>query len=222
MSQPSTFTKPPAYRLDANQASTTRGLPNAAAVPSGPGLSADVSAALLTLQLQHADVAAVANANRLLAARFLANALNDERNACLLRHRLQSTLVSLPDVGQPPSLIPCCLSQAALHPDTSTLPSLSPTSSTSSADRLSESQPCTRCTTAMLSHGELSIVIAHLFHYSQSFFILSASAVASIDNVASSSGSPPASAALQRRHFLTGLREVAVRVFGRCAHTRSP
>jgi hypothetical protein len=139
--------------------SITRGLPTAAAIPSGPGLSADVSAALLTLQLQHADRAAIANANRLLAARFLANALNDERNACILRHRLQSTLVSPLDVGQPPRLTHHYSSKATFPQETSTLPSPCSTNSISSASRTQESQPCARCTASMSNYGRSCIVL---------------------------------------------------------------
>jgi hypothetical protein len=86
MSEQHLIALPPAYPTDAIH-THFRGA-------QGPHPATDVSAALLMLQLQHADIAAVANANRLLAARFLANALNDERNSCVLQHRLDTTMVS--------------------------------------------------------------------------------------------------------------------------------
>jgi hypothetical protein len=147
MSQQSTFAKPHACGLDANQLATFWCQPNAAWAPSGPGLSADVSAALLVLQLKHTNVAAVDNANWLLAAHFLANALNDERNACFLRHCLEATLVShILAFSCPPRLTSYCWSQAAYPKDTSTLCPATHTSSTS--------QCCCCCTTLTAGQGQ--------------------------------------------------------------------
>jgi hypothetical protein len=59
-----------------------------------PGPTTDTSAALATLQLRNASPAAKEAASRMLSARLLVTALNDERNACVLAHRLQTTMVS--------------------------------------------------------------------------------------------------------------------------------
>jgi hypothetical protein len=92
MSQPSTVLHPPPPYV--HDVTGYRGMPTAFGPSSVAAPASDISAALLTLQLQRADVAAIANANRLLAARFLANALNDERNARVLHHRLEVATVS--------------------------------------------------------------------------------------------------------------------------------
>jgi hypothetical protein len=95
MSKPSVIDQPHVYGADRHAAGLHpegfRGLPTL-----GASQPPNISAALVTLQLQHADVSALASANRLLTARFLSIALNEERNARLLSHRLDMTIVRTP------------------------------------------------------------------------------------------------------------------------------
>jgi hypothetical protein len=92
MSESPIIGQPPAYGAERDSIGIHmggfRGFP-----ASGASQQPDISAALATLQLEHADISTLANANRLLAARFLAIALNEERNARLMSHRLEMAVV---------------------------------------------------------------------------------------------------------------------------------
>jgi hypothetical protein len=87
---------PPAYHSDPNpnvRLLAPRLSTNSS--PTGINHTSELSAALLTLQLQHANPILIANANRLLSARFQACAIHEERNVHVLVQRFQLSMVCL-------------------------------------------------------------------------------------------------------------------------------